>query len=105
MIGPIVVPNEFTPPVRLILLLPVFGSPNKTANGLAAVCCNEKPSATINNPTSILTYIFDNTANIIATAPSAEKSNPYTMLRLYPPPPTNSLCVNELYANKPSAPL
>ena len=75
-IGPMVVPKELIPPPRFTLLAPVFGSPNKMANGLAAVCCNEKPKATMNNPTNIPAYILASTAIIMAPAPSAENSNP-----------------------------
>ena len=38
MSGPIIVPNELTPPPRLTRLVPVAGSPNEIANGCAAVC-------------------------------------------------------------------
>ena len=55
-IGPIVVPKEFIPPPKLTRLAPVFGSPSKMANGLAAVCCSEKPNATINSPINIPAY-------------------------------------------------
>ncbi|MBN8786605.1 MAG: hypothetical protein J0I84_05905, partial [Terrimonas sp.] len=53
MIGPIVVPKELTPPVRLSLCDPVEGSPSAMAKGLAEVCCYEKPKPIINNDTSI----------------------------------------------------
>ena len=75
-IGPIVVPKELIPPPRLTLLAPVFGSPHKIAKGLAAVCCNENPRATINNPTNIPAYKLASTATIIAPAPSAENNKP-----------------------------
>ncbi|MNE40243.1 hypothetical protein D3C81_900840 [compost metagenome] len=74
--GPIVVPNELIPPPRLTRDAPVFGSPNKTAKGLAAVCCNENPSATTNRPNNIPIYKFTSTATIIAAAPNAENSRP-----------------------------
>ncbi|MNV26135.1 hypothetical protein D3C71_1172490 [compost metagenome] len=74
--GPIVVPNELIPPPRFTREAPVFGSPNKTANGFAAVCCNEKPRATTNSPNNIPTYKFTSTATIMAAAPKAEKSKP-----------------------------
>ena len=48
-IGPIAVPNEFTPPAKFKRLDPLSGSPNDIANGFAAVCCNENPSATMKN--------------------------------------------------------
>ena len=46
-IGPIAVPKEFTPPAKFNRLDPFSGSPKDIANGLAAVCCNENPSATM----------------------------------------------------------
>ena len=48
--GPIVVPTLFTPPAKLNRWEPFLGSPIVIASGLAAVCCKEKPSATINKP-------------------------------------------------------
>ena len=48
-IGPIAVPNELTPPAKFKRLDPFSGSPKEIANGLAAVCCNENPSATMKN--------------------------------------------------------
>ena len=42
-----VVPKELIPPARFNLCAPFSASPNEIANGLAAVCCNEKPSPTI----------------------------------------------------------
>ena len=38
MIGPNVVPKELMAPPRLILLLPVLGSPNAIINGFVEVC-------------------------------------------------------------------
>ena len=48
-IGPMVVPKELMPPARFNRCAPFSASPNEMANGLAAVCCNEKPSPTINS--------------------------------------------------------
>ena len=80
--GPIIVPKELIPPPRFTLLVPVAGSPSEIANGCAAVCCNEKPNATMNNPTSIPANVFALTAMIIAAAPNAENNKPYTILFL-----------------------
>jgi hypothetical protein len=80
--GPMVVPKEFTPPPRLTRVAPVSGSPNEIANGCAAVCCSEKPRATMKSPSSMPGKLFPFTAKIIASAPNAENSNPYTMLFL-----------------------
>ncbi len=77
-----VVPNELMPPPRLTLLVPVAGSPRDMANGCAAVCCNENPNATINNPTSIPSNVLAFTAMIMAAAPRAENSRPKMMLFL-----------------------
>ena len=71
-----VVPNELIPPPRLTLLVPVVGSPNEIANGCAAVCCSENPSATIKRPTNIPENVLEFTAIIIAAAPNAENSKP-----------------------------
>ena len=46
-IGPIAVPNEFTPPARFNLWDPFSGSPSDIANGFAAVCWRENPRPTI----------------------------------------------------------
>ena len=46
--GPIVVPTLFIPPAKLSLCDPFSGSPITIAKGLAAVCCKENPSPTIN---------------------------------------------------------
>ena len=81
-IGPIEVPNELIPPPKLTRLVPVDGSPNAMAKGCAAVCCNENPSATINRPTNIPVKVLAFTAMIIAAAPMAENSKPYTILFL-----------------------
>ena len=43
------VPNEFTPPAKFKRLAPLAGSPKDIVNGFAAVCCKEKPSATMKN--------------------------------------------------------
>ena len=51
-IGPIAVPKEFTPPAKLSLFDPLAGSPRDTANGFAAVCCNENPKPIMNKATS-----------------------------------------------------
>ena len=63
-IGPMDVPNELIPPARFTRLAPVLSSPSAIANGCAAVCCNEKPSATVNNPDNIIkadkTILVDN---------------------------------------------
>ena len=48
--GPSVVPTLFTPPAKLNRCDPFRGSPMTIAKGFAAVCCNEKPSPTINSP-------------------------------------------------------
>ena len=48
-IGPIVVPNEFTPPARFSRCDPLLTSPNEITKGFAAVCCNEKPKPTMNS--------------------------------------------------------
>ena len=53
MIGPIVVPTLLIPPARLKRCAPFLGSPIVIANGFAAVCCNEKPNATMNKPVII----------------------------------------------------
>ena len=44
-----VVPRELTPPAKFKRWAPFSGTPNETANGLAAVCCKENPKPTINN--------------------------------------------------------
>ena len=72
--GPIVVPRLLIPPPRLILLLPVDSSP-EIINGLADVCCNEKPKATINKPNNI-PNVLNLTEIIIAIAPNAENKSP-----------------------------
>ena len=74
--GPMVVPKLLIPPPRLIRLLPVASSPSAIMNGFAEVCCNEKPSATMNSPSSIPAKTLAYTETIIAPAPSAENSNP-----------------------------
>src|ERR1700759_1460221 len=53
MIGPSVVPKELTPPAKFKRCEPVDGSPRKIAKGCAAVCCSEKPNATIKKDTRI----------------------------------------------------
>ncbi len=80
--GPIIVPNELTPPPRLTRLLPVDGSPSMIENGWAPVCCSEKPSATMNRPPSMPANVLAFTAMIMTAAPSAENSRPNTMLFL-----------------------
>ena len=52
-IGPIAVPNEFTPPARFSLWDPFSGSPSDIANGFAAVCCRENPRPTMKSAPSI----------------------------------------------------
>ena len=74
--GPIEVPNEFTPPPRFTRLVPVAGSPRVMAKGCAAVCCNQKPSATMNKPINIPAKLFALTATIMAAAPKAENKRP-----------------------------
>ena len=76
IIGPTIVPKLLIPPPRFTRLDPDEGSPSAIANGLAAVCCKEKPSATINSPPSIPAKVLPYTAIIITTAPIAENSNP-----------------------------
>ena len=51
--GPMVVPRLLIPPASVNRCEPVVIGPNAIANGLATVCCNENPSATINKPESI----------------------------------------------------
>ena len=82
MIGPIMVPKLLIPPPKLILPVAVDSSPNEMANGLAAVCCKLKPSATINKPTNIPENVFAFTAIIMAIAPIALNNKPYTILFL-----------------------
>src|SRR5579871_2651952 len=76
MIGPNVVPNEFTPPARFNLCEPVEGSPREIAKGCAAVCCNEKPSAIIKNETRMKVKEFAFADGIIANAPTTEIARP-----------------------------
>ena len=104
MRGPIIVPKELTPPPKFTLVEPVAGSPNEIAKGLAAVCCKEKPKATINKPISMPENVFPYTANIIAVAPKAENNNPKTILFLYPHFPTKSFPEIEPRINKNKAP-
>ena len=47
--GPIVVPKLLIPPAKVKRCEPVFIGPNAIAKGLATVCCNENPKATIIN--------------------------------------------------------
>ena len=51
--GPMVVPKLLIPPAKVNRCEPVFIGPNAIANGLATVCCNEKPNPTVNKPASI----------------------------------------------------
>ncbi len=84
------VPKELIPPAKFNLCEPVSGSPNATANGLAAVCCNENPNATMNNAPKINAKAEESpasaplTASIIAPAPKADKINPFTIPLLNP---------------------
>ena len=71
-----VVPKEFIPPPKFTRSAPVLGSPNNIVKGFAAVCCNEKPKATINKPTNIPAYKLASTAIIMAPAPNAENKSP-----------------------------
>ena len=76
IMGPRVVPKEFIPPAKFNLCEPVAGSPKAIANGWAAVCCKEKPSATIKNETSINGNEFALAEGIMANAPTMEMPNP-----------------------------
>src|SRR5690554_2590905 len=80
IIGPIVVPNELIPPPRFTLLAPVFGSPNKIANGLAAVCCSKKQKPTIKNPKTTPTKPSTPPAKTIAPVPKAKTNIPKPIL-------------------------
>ena len=82
IIGPMVVPKEFTPPARFNRCEPVLGSPRSSANGFAAVCCKENPSPTINNEPKTKPKADESpvsapvTAIIIAPAPKADRIKP-----------------------------
>ena len=82
MIGPIVVPSELTPPAKFNRCDPFSGSPKRSANGLAAVCCNEKPRPTIKREPKTKPKAEESpgsapvTARIIEPAPKADKINP-----------------------------
>ena len=90
-IGPIAVPKELIPPPKVMRWAPVSGEPSKAAKGLAAVCCSEKPNATANRPSNIPGKVLALTATIMMSAPTAEKSRPYTILFLKPHRETTSL--------------
>src|SRR5699024_4711180 len=93
--GPIIVPKEFTPPPTLTLEYPIFASAISTA----------KTKSTINKPINIDVYRLTSTATIIAIAPNAEKSKPYTILRLNPHFPTKSFPVKVLKIKRSKAPI
>src|SRR5580765_1944583 len=84
MIGPNVVPRELTPPARFNRCVPVEGSPSAMAKGWAAVCCNEKPSATIKKEARIAGNEFEFAEGMINNAPTTEINKPKTIPRLYP---------------------
>src|ERR1700739_789418 len=89
--GPIVVPNEFTPPVRLSLCEPVDGLPKAITNGLATICCNVKPSPMINIHVRSMGYDCIFVAGIKPIAPTAEMSSPSINPFLYPRRKSGSL--------------
>ena len=74
--GPNKVPKLFTPPARFKRLPPVSGVHNATTNGLAAVCCKEKPNAITKNEPKINRNEPELTAGIINNAPPAESTKP-----------------------------
>ena len=82
--GPMVVPTLFTPPARLKRCDPVFESPMVIASGLAAVCCKEKPNATINKPEIIKGNDTLSAAGINNSVPHAEMTSPSAIPFLYP---------------------
>ena len=77
--GPKVVPKELIPPVKFKRWAPDSLGPRATTKGLAQVCCNEKPRATIKNAESIKLKDPLFTAGIIANAPTTDNNKPITI--------------------------
>src|SRR5574343_273930 len=68
IMGPSVVPSEFTPPARFKRCDPVEGSPSTIAKGCAEVCCREKPNATMKKEPRIAGKEFALAEGIISNA-------------------------------------
>src|ERR1700710_880822 len=75
-IGPNKAPTLLTLPAKFKRFEPVSGGPRATTNGLAAVCCSEKPMAITKNANKINPNDPELTAGTIPNAPSAEMPNP-----------------------------
>src|SRR6185503_2481162 len=74
--GPNKVPKLFTPPARFNRLAPVSGVPSAITNGLAAVCCSEKPNAMTKKAPKMKPNDPESTAGTINNAPTADKTKP-----------------------------
>ena len=70
------VPNELILPPKFKRCEPVEGSPNEIANGCAAVCCKENPSATTKKEAKMAGNEFAFAEGIISKAPTTEISRP-----------------------------
>ena len=77
--GPMVVPNEFTPPAMFSRCEPESAPPKAMANGWAEVCCNENPEATTKNAPKISPNEPLLTAGIMHNAPTMEMTSPRIM--------------------------
>ena len=77
--GPMVVPKLLTPPAMVSRCAPVLGLPITIASGLAAICCSEKPSPTMNRPDSIRPNELAFAAGYNSNVPSAEITRPRQM--------------------------
>src|ERR1700761_7139863 len=77
--GPNKAPILFTLPAKFKRFDPVSGGPKATTNGLAAVCCKEKPIAIIKKENKIKPNEPESTAGTIPKAPRAETPRPKTI--------------------------
>ena len=79
-----VVPKELRPPAKFNRWAPVEGDPSAKAKGCAAVCCKEKPKATIKSDTSIMLKELAFVLGIMIKAPIIEMTSPVIIEFLYP---------------------